>query len=54
MANALLVVDMLVGFLEPGQNLYNAGYRKLIPNVKRLIEREQAAGSTVFFNLRQS
>jgi nicotinamidase-related amidase len=49
MANALLVVDMLVGFLEPGHNLYHAGYRKLIPNIKRLIEREQAAGSTVFF-----
>ena len=50
MANALLVVDMLVGFLEPGHNLYSGDdARKIIPNVRRLIEREQAAGSKVFF-----
>ena len=50
MANAVLVVDMLVGFLEAGHNLYcGDDARKIIPNVRRLIEREQAAGSKVFF-----
>ena len=50
MANALLVVDMLVGFLEGGHNLYCGDQaREIIPNAKGLIEREQAAGSKVFF-----
>ena len=50
MSNAVLVVDMLVGFLEAGHNLYCGDEaREVIPNVKRLIEREQAAGSEVFF-----
>ena len=50
MSNALLVVDMLVGFLEPGHNLYCGDEaRSIIPNVKRLIETEQAKGTKVFF-----
>ncbi|MDA1189548.1 MAG: cysteine hydrolase [Chloroflexi bacterium] len=50
MANAVLVVDMLVGFLEPGHNLYcGEEARGIIPNIKRLIETEQAKGSKVFF-----
>ena len=50
MANALLVVDMLVGFLEAGHDLYcGDDARKVIPNVQRLIERELASGSRVFF-----
>ena len=50
MANALPVVDMLVGFLEAGHNLYcGDDARGIIPNVKRLIEEEQARGSKVFF-----
>jgi nicotinamidase-related amidase len=50
MANAVLVVDMLVGFLEAGHNLYCGDEaRNVIPNVKRLIEREQAAGSKLFY-----
>ena len=50
MANAVLVVDMVVGFLEPGHNLYCGDEaREIIPNVKRLIEAEQAKGSKVFF-----
>ena len=50
MANALLVADMLVGFLEPGHNLYcGDDARGIIPNVQRLIEGEQARGSSVFF-----
>ena len=50
MGNALLVVDMLVGFLEAGHNLYCGDEaRSIIPNVKRLIEAEQAKGGKVFF-----
>ena len=50
MGNALLVVDTLVGFLEAGHNLYCGDEaRDIIPNVKRLIEAEQAKGSKVFF-----
>ena len=50
MANAVLVVGMLVGFLEPGHNLYcGDDARNVIPNVKELIEREQAMGAEVFF-----
>ena len=50
MANAVLVVDMLRGFLEPGHNLYcGDGSREIIPNVRRLLERERAAGSDILF-----
>jgi len=39
----VLVVDMLVGFLEPGHNLYcGDDARKVIPKVRELIEGEQA------------
>ena len=50
MGNAVLVVDMLVGFLEAGHNLYcGDDARNIIPNVQRKIEEEQARGSRVFF-----
>lgn len=50
MANALLVIDMLVGFMEPGHNLYCGDEaRKIIPNIQRLIQDEQAKGTKVFF-----
>lgn len=50
MGNLVLVVDMLDGFLEPGRNLYcGDDSRKIIPNVQRLVEREQALGSTIIF-----
>ena len=50
MANAILVVDMLKGFLEPGHNLYcGDGCREIIPNVKRLLERERQQGSVILF-----
>lgn len=55
MANVLLVVDMLRGFLEPGHdgeshNLYCGDEaRAIIPNVRRLIEEERARGSHVIF-----
>lgn len=50
MSNVVLVVDMLVGFMEAGHNLYcGDDARRIIPNVKQLIENEQAKGSQVFF-----
>ena len=50
MPDAVLVVDMLRGFLEEGRNLYcGDDARSIIPNVRRLIEQEQARGSQVFF-----
>jgi nicotinamidase-related amidase len=50
MSNVVLVVDMLVGFMEPGKNLYCGDEaRQIIPNIQRLIESEQAAGSSIIF-----
>lgn len=50
MSNVALVVDMVVGFLEPGRNLYcGDGSREIIPRVRELVERERAAGAEVFF-----
>ena len=50
MSNVVLAVDMLVGFLESGHNLYcGDNSREIIPNVQRLIEREQAEGSSLIF-----
>jgi len=50
MANAVLVVDMLRGFLEKGHPLYCGDKcRRVIPNVQRLLERELTQGSKVFF-----
>lgn len=48
-ANAVLVVDMLRGFLEQGYPLYvGEKARRIIPNIQRLLERELAQGSKVF------
>ena len=50
MSNVVLVVDMVVGFMEPGHNLYcGDDARQIIPRVQQLIEREQAAGAEVIF-----
>ena len=50
MGNALLVVDMVVGFMEPGHNLYcGDDAREIVPRIRRLIEDELAKGSQVFF-----
>ena len=50
MANAVLVVDMLRGFLEPGYSLFIGDKsRSIIPNIQRLLERELAQSSKVFF-----
>ncbi len=50
MARAVLVVDMLHCFLERGHPLYVGDRaRRIIPNVKSLLERELSQGSKVFF-----
>ena len=50
MTNAVLVVDMLRGFLEEGCPLFcGEDARKIIPSIRRLLERETAVGSRVFF-----
>ncbi len=50
MANAVLVVDMLRGFLEEGYPLYcGARARRIIPNVQHLLDEEMAQGSRIFF-----
>ena len=50
MVDALLVIDMLNGFLEPGHNLYCGDQaREIIPNVKNLIKEKLKNGDKVFF-----
>ena len=50
MANAVLIVDMVRGFLEEGYPLYcGARARRIIPNIKSLLEQQIAQGSSVFF-----
>ena len=50
MANAVLVIDMVRGFLEEGYPLYCGDKaRRIIPNIQRLLERELARGSKILF-----
>jgi nicotinamidase-related amidase len=50
MANVVLVIDMLRGFLEEGHPLYiGAKARRIIPNMQRLLEEELAQNSKIFF-----
>ena len=50
MADAVLVTDMLRGFCEEGYPLYvGKPARRIIPNIQRLLERENARGSKVFY-----
>ncbi|MFH0846664.1 MAG: nicotinate phosphoribosyltransferase [Chloroflexota bacterium] len=50
MANVVLVIDMLRGFLEGGYPLYcGAASRRIIPKVKSLLEEEINKGAKVFF-----
>ena len=50
MANVLLVIDMLRGFLEEGYPLYCGDRaRRIIPKVQNLLERKLARGSKIFF-----
>ena len=48
MANVVLVIDMLRGFLEEGNPLFcGAASRSIIPSVQRLLAREMARGSPI-------
>ena len=50
MADAVIVVDMLRCFIEPGHPLYAGDKaREIIPNVQKLLEQELARGSRIFF-----
>ncbi len=50
MANAVLVIDMLRGFMEEGNPLYiGAEASGIIPNIQKLLERELAGGAKLFF-----
>ncbi len=50
MANAVLVIDMLRGFLEAGCPLYCGDRaRRIIPNIQRLLEKELSQGSKLFY-----
>jgi len=50
MADVVLVIDMQRGFLEDGTPLFcGDAAREIIPNVKKLLDRELARGSTIIF-----
>jgi nicotinate phosphoribosyltransferase len=50
MANAVLVIDMVRGFMEEGNPLFcGARARRIIPAIQRLLEGELAKGSKIFF-----
>jgi nicotinamidase/pyrazinamidase len=50
MPNAVLVIDMLKGFMEEGYPLYCGDRaRRIIPRVRKLLEEELGKGSKVFF-----
>ena len=50
MANTILIVDMIRGFLEEGYPLYlGEECRSIIPNIKELLEKESVIGSSVIF-----
>jgi nicotinamidase-related amidase len=50
MNRAILVIDMLRGFLEPDYPLYiGEGPRRVISRIQRLVERELRRGAKLFF-----
>lgn len=50
MPNAVIVADVVRGFLEEGYPLYcGEAARRIIPNIQRLLEQEIARGSKVFY-----
>jgi nicotinate phosphoribosyltransferase len=50
MANAVLVIDMLRGFLEAGCPLYcGEKARRIVPHIERLLKQEISRGSKIFF-----
>jgi nicotinamidase/pyrazinamidase len=50
MVNAVLVIDMVRGFMEEGYTLYiGAKARGIIPMIQKLLDRELARGSKIYF-----
>ncbi|MFC1906117.1 cysteine hydrolase family protein, partial [Chloroflexota bacterium] len=50
MANVVIVSDMIKGFCEKGHALYcGRAARNIIPNIRRLLQRELVAGSTILY-----
>jgi nicotinamidase/pyrazinamidase len=50
MADTVLVVDMLRGFLEEGYPLYTGeDCRRIIPNIRKLLEKEIQNGSAIIY-----
>jgi len=50
MANVVLVVDMVKGFLEQGYNLYCGDEaRQIIPAIRALLEEQKKQGSSIIF-----
>jgi len=50
MGDAVIVTDMLRGFLEEGYPLYcGAKARSIIPNVQRLLQQKLTEGAKIFF-----
>ncbi len=50
MPNAVLVIDMLRGFMAAGYPLYCGDRaRRIIPNLQRLLDRESSQGAKIFF-----
>ncbi len=50
MADAVLVIDMLRGFMEEGCPLYGGKkVRRIIPNIQQLLEKQIKQGSKIFF-----
>ncbi|RJO62426.1 MAG: cysteine hydrolase [Dehalococcoidia bacterium] len=50
MPDAVLVVDMLRGFMEEGYPIYcGADSRKIIANIEQLLDEETKKGSKIFF-----
>lgn len=50
MANAVLVIDMLRGFLEEGYPLFcGEQARRIIPTIQKLLLQEMEKGSKIFF-----
>lgn len=50
MAKAVLVIDMVRGFLEEGHPLYCGDKtRSIIPNIQKLLEREMGQGAKLFY-----
>ena len=50
MPNAVIVADVVRGFLEEGYPLFcGEAARRIIPNIQRLLEQEIARSSKVFY-----